>query len=277
MVAVFYRYGRLGNRLFTFSNLIAFAEYSKVPIMVPAFSEYRASFPFFRDSSACVFLPESSSHHDGYAPFLMSLLARIGLIPTVRFWEDRHVFFDQEDSHDPRVSAMITSPNIVFEGWNFRSRHAIMKSRSTICRVFRPSESIEESATRRIEEARKTADVTIGVHVRWGDYQGSDLYFTKEEYALRMSELRSLLRPSKVGFVLFCADRIDTEGLPKDSRVCPPGTPEEDLFSLAKCDYLLGPPSTFSMWASFYGGHPLFVMRHGVDFTDISFGTVATP
>lgn len=31
----------------------------------------------------------------------------------------------------------------------------------------------------------------------------------------------------------------------------------EDLYALSKCDYIFGPPSTFSMWASFYGEVPL--------------------
>ena len=31
-----------------------------------------------------------------------------------------------------------------------------------------------------------------------------------------------------------------------------------DLYALAECDYILGPPSTFSKWASFYGNKPLF-------------------
>ena len=30
----------------------------------------------------------------------------------------------------------------------------------------------------------------------------------------------------------------------------------EDLYSLAACDYIMGPPSTYSMWASFYGQTP---------------------
>jgi hypothetical protein len=38
------------------------------------------------------------------------------------------------------------------------------------------------------------------------------------------------------------------------------GSAVEDLYSLARCDYLLGPPSTFSLWASFYGNVPLHQM-----------------
>ena len=31
----------------------------------------------------------------------------------------------------------------------------------------------------------------------------------------------------------------------------------EDLYALARCDYLVGPPSTYTAWASFYGQVPL--------------------
>ena len=31
-----------------------------------------------------------------------------------------------------------------------------------------------------------------------------------------------------------------------------------DLYALARCDYIMGPPSTYTQWASFYGNAPLF-------------------
>ena len=45
MIVSFFRYGRLGNRLFSFSNLIAFSEVYKVPILMPSFADYGALFP----------------------------------------------------------------------------------------------------------------------------------------------------------------------------------------------------------------------------------------
>ena len=30
------------------------------------------------------------------------------------------------------------------------------------------------------------------------------------------------------------------------------------MYSLAECDYIVGPPSTFSTWASFYGNVPIY-------------------
>ncbi|HAX17707.1 MAG TPA: hypothetical protein DCY00_03825 [Actinobacteria bacterium] len=42
----------------------------------------------------------------------------------------------------------------------------------------------------------------------------------------------------------------------------------EDLYSLALCDYIFGPPSTFSMWASFYGEVPLrFITNPDTDLS----------
>ena len=38
-----------------------------------------------------------------------------------------------------------------------------------------------------------------------------------------------------------------------------PGTEIGDLYSLAACDYIIGPPSTYTQWASFYGQVPRFV------------------
>ena len=92
MIAVFFRYGRLGNRLFTFSNLIAFAELKKVSVMVPAFSEYRKDFPFFDENPACRYSFEGTALEKNESPLLMALLGKIGVIPTVRFWEERHVY-----------------------------------------------------------------------------------------------------------------------------------------------------------------------------------------
>ena len=34
-------------------------------------------------------------------------------------------------------------------------------------------------------------------------------------------------------------------------------SPVSDVCALARCDYIIGPKSTFSQWASFYGGKPL--------------------
>jgi hypothetical protein len=40
------------------------------------------------------------------------------------------------------------------------------------------------------------------------------------------------------------------------------GSPVGDLYALAQCDYIFGPVSTFSQWASFYGNKPLLHLEN---------------
>ena len=58
-------------------------------------------------------------------------------------------------------------------------------------------------------------------------------------------------------------ERIDNrtfENLPYEMRQHN-GTPYEDLYCLSCCDYIVGPPSTFSLWASFLKNVPLYHIR----------------
>lgn len=36
----------------------------------------------------------------------------------------------------------------------------------------------------------------------------------------------------------------------------------EDLYALSRCNYIMGPPSTFTMWASFIGDVPLRIVKY---------------
>jgi hypothetical protein len=36
-----------------------------------------------------------------------------------------------------------------------------------------------------------------------------------------------------------------------------------DLYALAQCDYITGPPTTDTQWASFYGNHPMLFLDCG--------------
>ena len=73
-----------------------------------------------------------------------------------------------------------------------------------------------------------------------------------------MKELAELFPDRKVAF-LVCSDEIRNEReFPGLTVGFGPGSPLGDLCALAKCDYIFGPLSTFSQWASFYGNKPLF-------------------
>ena len=53
----------------------------------------------------------------------------------------------------------------------------------------------------------------------------------------------------------------------------PDGNPGEDLCLLSQCDYLIGPPSTFTLAAAMYQGRPLYWIKDiSQPLTEKSFG-----
>ena len=187
------------------------------------------------------------------------------------------MFFDAEDSKDTRVAAMIESPLVVFEGWDFRSRTAILQVRDKIISIFKPRPAVEEEVSKRMSVARGSSGIVVGVHVRWEDYRGTDRFLDLHEYVSRMTELRDLLSPQKVSFLVVSPESVPVESLPANSFSFAGKSAVVDMYSLAQCDYLMGPPSTFSMWASYYGARPLFLIKSGCPMNDISTARIATP
>ena len=47
-----------------------------------------------------------------------------------------------------------------------------------------------------------------------------------------------------------------------------PGHEALDLYALSKCDLIIGPPSTYNLWASFLNDVPLFWIRDKNDVFD---------
>ena len=203
--------------------------------------------------------------------------AATGLVPTVRFWDGRRVYFDAEDEKDSRVQRMIHSPTVLFEGWDFCSRSAILSFREKIRSVFAPLAAVRNHIRSRIEPFRGGADIIVGLHIRWGDYRGTDRFFELSEYTERVNQVRAVFAPLKVAFLVFSHEKIPANSFPENCFVCSSENAVADLYALAECDYIVGPPSTFSMWASFYGGRPLFIMRAGEQFADKSIAKMAVP
>jgi hypothetical protein len=125
-------------------------------------------------------------------------------------------------------------------------------------------ESIRRPAEKIVSHARELGDLLVGVHIRQDDYRhwknGIHFYET-ERYAQWMRELSERNSDNKVVF-LFCASNSLNESLFKDlSVVKGPGSPCGDLHALSLCDQIIGPPSTFSGWASYHGGALLCVLQ----------------
>lgn len=266
MIITYKPFGRLGNRLFLFAHLIAFADRYKSSLINYAFREYKRNFPFWGNGSGSAYAGSEYRNSRVFSSYSFVRLASAAhAIPVVRFWDDREIIFDGADSSDPRIQRLIVSPIVIFEGWNFRSREQITLSRETILSAFKPRADILHTVGNRIAESRERGEITLGVHVRWQDYIGTDRYFSLKEYLEQIRSVQRSLSGKKVTAVITSSEKITQEDLPSDCVVFNGKDAVADMYTLASCEYILGPPSTFSAWASYYGGKPLIVMRNHHD------------
>jgi len=139
--------------------------------------------------------------------------------------------------------------------------------------VFPPTEIIRETFTpdpeilRVAEEharlAKDGADVLIAVHIRRGDYDihlDGRHYYPIEFYREAMDRVASFFTGKRIAFLLCSNVPLPMELFAPYQVMTGPGTQLGDLFCMAECDYLLGPPSTFSLWAAYYKRKPIYQM-----------------
>lgn len=98
----------------------------------------------------------------------------------------------------------------------------------------------------------------IAVHARRGDYRkyrGGTFCFSDEEW---LKWLIQLNRESSIRFVFFSNEKIDLVFFQENGLdvVQSEGSDVEDLCVMSKCDYVIGPPSSFSWWAMVVGQTP---------------------
>lgn len=103
----------------------------------------------------------------------------------------------------------------------------------------------------------------VGVHVRRTDYrkwQGGKYCYPNSVYERVIDEMRRLI--DGVRFAVFTdePESLSPQLLQFNSQ---PTTPERDQWLMSKCAYLIGPPSTFTTWASFMGKVPLLHLMDG--------------
>lgn len=133
--------------------------------------------------------------------------------------------------------------------------------------LFRPKRHYIEKVKGVIYKQKSKADLLIGVHIRRGDYtvfKAGTYWFDDPTYCHYMTELEELFRASgqKVAFLLCSDEPVQLRNYKPINCFCiEEAEAIEDLYALSLCDYIIGPPSTFSMWASFYGQVPLRILK----------------
>lgn len=166
-------------------------------------------------------------------------------------------------------------------GWHTRrDTRYIKEAKRELQQIFRPKDEVVKRCDDCIQPYKEAGYTVVGVHVRRGDYatwNGGRFYFSHEEYRRFMLQITRVFGEKKIAFFISsnekyddnCFEGLETFSLDNASAI-------EDLHALSLCDYITGPVSTFSRWASFIGEKPLcFLMDRQQNITADSFSKIA--
>lgn len=268
-----YKAGQLANRLFYFSHFIANSLEYDYRLINPSFNDYKE---FFTATSTNDFGNYNISLSITFSDQIDEVMRKaVNVVQKVQIRPLRKIpgfYFHEIRSYDaaPRSFDMndtefVTSAKnkVVFiDGWLYRDYRNFEKYSPVLRNIFAPLPKYADQVQEVIHRCRQHGDTVIGVHIRRGDYKAYNdgkWYYEDAVYYSKMRELKRQLESQGRSCVfLVCSnetfDKANYRGLSifnEDRHFI------VDLYALSQCDYLIGPPSTFSLWASFYGEKPL--------------------
>ena len=265
MIVIVQPAGQLGNRLILFAHLIAFAREHRLKLVNLAFEEYAPLFPATQADLFCRYPPTRSLLRPN--PKRRHWLRRLGMRLLREAEAGRLPFVsacrlpdDTSFSLDTAFAKMARRRVVLVGGWLIRRPQGLTEEAPAVRDYFRPLPSVENKVKQTIQSARAGHDLLIGVHLRGGDYRnyaGGRYFYTTAQYASFLTQATALFAPRRPAFLLCSNEPQDAEAFARFSVTFGAGDLIEDLYALAACDYLIGPPSTFTVWASFYGSVPL--------------------
>jgi hypothetical protein len=275
------RAGQLGNRLFQFGHFVAFAYEYGATVTHLCFDEYAHLFDVTARHAICRFPPRNheirrpAARHIqlGRAAERFTALSVKYRIPVI---SSRIVRLDWKANEmcslDGAFFERVRRQRVVLaQGWLFRNDALFVRHGDVIRSFFRPCATLAAAARSVVTDARRGADYLVGIHVRRGDYadwRDGRYFYSLSQYTEMMTRIGAALHPRTVRFLVSSDERQDARAFGDLGITLGVGDAAIDLFSLAGCDFIAGPPSTFSMWASFSARTPLYIMERASD--DIS-------
>ncbi|QDV61233.1 alpha-1,2-fucosyltransferase [Crateriforma conspicua] len=272
MILIGKRPGRLGNGLNLFAHFIAFSVQHDCPLANPAFFEYAHLFEgTYRSGLACRFPAQPASMVP--SPWVRNVayrglhvvLASLNDTGMVR-WPLRIHSIDLTkdcDLESEDFLRRVRDGNLIVRGYRFRCPNLVRRHINVIRDFFRPVEIYRRQIDASLQVARDGCDVLIGTHIRQTDYQkfmNGDWFYPVARYHAWMRDLANQFPGRRVRFLVCSDGNLSAEDFPEVDVTINRGSPVVDMYSLAGCDYLIGPPSSFSGWASMYGDVPLRVL-----------------
>ena len=267
-VIVSCNYGRLGNRLHTHANILAWCISNEYNLSNLSFKSYSELFQKQRHhSSDSYFKTKNIVWYMMKINFICNFIERLILSKK---WMRRLSFFlyyIEKDNfstlEEEELNLIKKNKIIVINAWDIRCPKSIKLVGHKVKRFLQPTAYYLDKAKRYVTTLKKSYHCIVGVHARRGDYKtylGGKHFHSWESYQKWIMELRSVLEKQghkKIGFIL-CSDDNPSKWIFNDAFIHFTDLNDfmTDLHILTLCDLNIGPPSSFGTWISWYGQVP---------------------
>ena len=259
------------NCLWSYSPFIALAKENNIRIALPHFYIYNSLFPNLNsDDNVITKAPIKALGSAKVLYFFYKIVVKL-LKLFNRFFNLKainiYINFRQWEKESWTNEVLLKKNALVFTGsWNCeKDNDSFLRNKKYILSLFQPDKECIQAVDRVFYKLRQNFDLIIGLHVRRGDYKtfiDGRYYFDDPAYANFVRQLVGQMPGRRVVTYIASNENIELsyfEGLAVHH--VPNSLPLIDLESLGRCDYILGPPSTFSMWASFANDKPLLFLK----------------
>lgn len=268
--------GQLANRLAILSHIIAFSLEYDTSAMLHILDEYCDFFEGPKNGlkikqKQIFHLLDKTKHQRSRCLGLFAKISRFmrkshlisfPFVKNIHLKNDEELFIMNDEKHLPEL----TSKKLFFlSGWLFRTQGLVEKHRDFITNYFKPLKIFRDSAENVVLPLKNDFKTVVGIHIRRGDYKnflGGKYFYEIKEYKSAMNKIADIFGKEKTAFVICSNEEIDLDFFSGLNAFKGPGHFVADLHTLSLCDYIAGPPSTFSMWASFYGQKPLWQIEN---------------
>lgn len=143
-------------------------------------------------------------------------------------------------------------------GWEFRVYDLVLKHSKSLKEKYSLKRTNKDFFN--IYNKIKNYEIVLGVHIRRNDYtkwQSGKYAFNDAVYSRVVGDFIRLQSEEKIVALYFSDEKLNMSSLccPVDYLISK-NKYYIDYQLMGKCNYLIGPPSTFTIWASFCYGVP---------------------
>jgi len=267
MILVPSQKGQLGNHLFNIAHFAATAIEHNLYVSYPCFNYPIDKFKRLDKKTATLSVKQSSKKRNK---------------SRRQFYGNIHKYFRSSPFHEsivnhsephidtssPSFVALAKKKFTICKGFGFRDHQNFQKHQNELREIFALNDAIT-SAVSQFQNQLNITDTTVvvGFHIRRADYasyNNGQYFFSDTDWIQWFKEIKKIFNSQgkEVLGLLFSDEDVSHLAAEVEGFQTGPGDMYEDLEMMSRCDYLLGPPSTFSGWASFMGNVPILRLEH---------------